>query len=217
MQRLSISLGINILALMLVAAAPCNAQDKPIAPDAIEAKTLKFQNIVASRPGDQRAYLLLGSGFFRGLRFGDPDAFISAWLIAHPTARATPISRMLSTNRRTLKPYEMVYIWVEDGEHNLNQDMVRAGMFLAGNMFDMVDNQAGLDRLLQDPKMAATRASIEKDRAAFPQDRTDRLIGEDAYKAEINRIQAAENEAHAEKLGIWSDAMEAEREAEGFQ
>jgi len=203
--------------MAVVGGARCFAEDTHNAPDAIEAKSLKFQNIVASRPGDQRAYLLLGSGFIRGLRFGDADAFLSAWLTAHPTARATPISRMLSTNRRSLKQFEMVYIWVEDGEHNLNQDMVRVGMFPAGNMYDMVDNLAGLDRLLQDPKLADARAQTEKDRSEFPQDRTDRLIGDDAYKAEIDRILAAENEARAEKLGIWSDAMAADREAEGFQ
>jgi hypothetical protein len=84
-------------------------------------------------------------------------------------------------------------------------------------MYDMVDNARGLDRLLQsDPKLAETRAEIDKERAAAPEDRAVRLIFEDDYKARMLRIEEAEGKAHAEKLGIWSDEMKPDREAEGL-
>lgn len=123
---------------------------------------------------------------------------------------------MFTTNTRTLKTTEIVYIWVEDREDSLNVDMVRAGMFPGGAMHDMVDNLNGLNRLLEDPKLAAVRARVDKERAAAPQDRTERLITEDDYRERIRRIDAAESQARAEKLGIWSDEMETERQSAGY-
>lgn len=196
--------------------AQCNAQDKTDTQNLNEAKYLRFHDIFASRPEDHLIYILLGSGIIRGLRFGNPSAFISDWLAAHPSAGITRISRMVTTNTRTLKTTEMVYIWVEDREHSLNVDMVRVGLFPGAAMYDMVDNLNGLNRLLEDPKLADARAQIEKERAASPQDRTERLITEDDYRERVRRIDAAESQARAEKLGIWSDAMEAERQSEGY-
>jgi hypothetical protein len=79
----------------------------------------------------------------------------------------------------------------------------------------MVDNLKGLDELLKDPKLAATRAQIEKERAEAPQDKTDRLVSEDDYERRMRRIEGAEAQAREEKLG-WSDSMKADREAEGL-
>lgn len=209
-----------VFALMLIGSvfggAQCNAQDKADTQNLNDARSLRFHDILASRPGDQRLYVLLGGGFIRGLRFGDAGAFISDWLAAHPTAGIAPISRRFSTNTRTLKTTEMVYIWVEDREHSLNVDMVRAGLFPGAAMYDMVDNLNGLNRLLEDPQLADVRAQIEKERAAAPQDRTERLVTEDDYRERVRRIDAAESQARAEKLGIWSDAMEEERQLEGY-
>ncbi len=81
----------------------------------------------------------------------------------------------------------------------------------------MVDNARGLDRLLQnDPTLANLKAQIEKERAAAPEDRAERLISEDDYKARMLRVEEAESKARSEKLGIWSDAMKDEREADGL-
>jgi hypothetical protein len=209
-----------VFALMLIGSvfggAQCNAQDNPDTQNLNDARYLRFQNIFASRRGDQRLYILLGGGFIRVLSFGSPGAFISDWLAAHPTATVTPISRRFTTNTITRKTAEMVYIWVEDREHSLNVDMVRAGLFPGDAMYDMVDHLNGLNQLLQDPELADARAQIEKERAAAPQDLTGRLITENDYKERVRRIDEAENQARAEKLGIWSDAMEAERQSEGY-
>ena len=178
-----------------------------------------FENgIMASKANDQRLYVLLGSGFLRATSFGDPKVFVFDWLKLHPKAIVTPISRMLSTNTRTHQVMQLVYVWIEDGNESLNVDLIRAGIFPGGTMYDMVDNQKGLDQLLKkDPSLANARAEIEKERAAAPQDRSERLIPEDDYKKRIARIGEAEQAARAKKQGIWSDAMKQEREADGIQ
>ena len=110
----------------------------------------------------------------------------------------------------------MVYIWVEDGKQSLNEEIVRRGLFPAGVMFDMVDNRKGLDELLKDPKLADTKAQIEKEREEAPQDVSERLMPEADYQSRMRRIEAAEDLARKERVGIWSDAMKEEREAEGY-
>jgi hypothetical protein len=172
---------------------------------------------MAARAGDPRAYVLLGSDFIRALSVGDPGVFVSNWLNAHPQATYTAISTLKSTNTRTHKRFEITYIWIADGASELNVDLVRHGIFAGATMYDMVDNARGLDRLLQnDPRLADTRAQIAKERAAAPNDRSERLIPETDYNARLARIRRAEDSARAEKLGIWSDDMEAERSAEGL-
>jgi hypothetical protein len=195
----------------------CHAQTKAETQSLGDARDFTFHDIFALRPGDHRVYVLLGSGFIRAPQSGDPGAFISDWLAAHPAAKITPISRMFTTNTRSLVTSEIVYIWIEDHEQSLNVDMIRAGIYPGATMYDMVDNEKGLDRLLEeDPKLADARAQIEKERAAAPQDRTERLVADDDYGERIRRIDAAESQARAEKLGIWSDAMKDERESEGL-
>lgn len=174
--------------------------------------------ILASKANDPSAYVLLGSGFLRPLTFGDPKMFVSEWLKRHPKAVVTPISRMVSTNTVSHQIGQIVYIWIEDGSDSLNVDLVRAGVFAGGTMFDMVDNQNGLDQLLKsEPELAGVRADLEKEKAAAPQDRSERLIPAGDYKRRIARIDEAEQAGRAEKVGIWSDGMKYEREAEGVQ
>jgi hypothetical protein len=193
----------------------CDAQ-KPVSQDVTHARDFRFIGVMSVKPGDKRAYVLLGSGFIRSLRFGDPAKFVSGWLAEHPDATVTPVSRMVSTNTKSGERFELVYVWIEEGSRSLNLDLVRAGMFAAGAMRDMVDNQTVLSALLKDPKLADVQAELEKERAASPQDRVDRLMPETDYKERMVRIQEAEKEARAEKLGIWSDGMQAERQLEGY-
>lgn len=77
----------------------------------------------------------------------------------------------------------VVYIWVEDGETSLNVDLVSAGIFPGVVMADMVDNYDGLTEELQKPEFAAVKEQVAKERAEAPQDRPQRLISEDQYKA----------------------------------
>ncbi len=83
-------------------------------------------------------------------------------------------------------------------------------------MADMVDYYHGVTELMKKPELAfARRHNSEKGRAEAPQDRPERLISYDQYQQFAHRIGVAENQARAEKLGIWSDAMK-ERESEGY-
>jgi len=189
----------------------CNADETNIA------KELTFQDIFATRQGDTRAFVLVGGGWFRGIRFGSPSEFISKWLAQHPSATVTPVSRMLMTNTRTKKSSEFVYVWLHDGDASLNVDLVRAGIFLGAAMADMVDNDKGLTELLKNPQLADARAQIKKERTQMPQGRPERLVSEDEYAEQMRRIDAAEAVARKEKLGIWSDAMKADREAQGIR
>lgn len=206
-------------AMIAAASAPSNARVAPSPPVREAATKYHFENgIMASRANDQRLYVLLGSDIFRATSSGDPRVFVSDWLRLHPKAVVTPISRLLSTNTRTHHLMEIVYVWVEDGSVSLNVDLIRYGVFIGGTMYDMVDNEKGLDRLLQsDPKLADAHAEIEKERAAVPQDGSERLIPDDDYKERIARIGDAEKAARAKKQGIWSDAMKEEREADGIR
>jgi hypothetical protein len=109
-----------------------------------------------------------------------------------------------------------MYIWVEDGEMSLNVDLVRAGIFPGAVMADMVDNYNGLTEQLKRPELAFAKTQIEKERAEAPQDRPQRLISEDVYQLFAHRIELAEMQARVKKVGIWSDAMQEERESDGY-
>ena len=200
-------IGTLLMMVSLCASFACNAQD------ASAAKEFTFKEIFATRKGDAREYILLGSGWLRSIQSGSPSQFILGWLAAHPAASVKPISRMYLRHGSE----DLVYIWVEDGEMSLNVDLVRAGIFPGGVMADMVDNYNGLTELLKDPRLASVKEQIEKERAEEPQDKPQRLISEDEYKRFGQRIAAAENQARDEKIGIWSDAMKEERESEGFR
>jgi len=209
------------VSLTLASTSPqaCPAQDMPVAERNGSAATLDFKNdIMAARKGDARLYVLLGSGFVRPTYSGYPRIFVSAWIQSHHGAVFTPISQMITTNTKTHVPLEIVYIWIEQGTDSLNVDLVRNGIFEGSTMLDMVDNEKAFAKLLRsDPKLANERAEMEKERAAAPQDRTYRLVSDDDYRARVARIEEADLYARSHKLGIWSDAMNAERIAEGVR
>ena len=181
------------------------------------AGTLAFKQVLATRVGDRdHVYVLLGGGWLRGLQFGDTDGFVAAWLKEHPHATFRAISRKGVTNTRSKATTEWVYIWVEDDAASLNVDLVRAGYFPAAAMADMVDNDNGLMAMLNDRKLAYAKAQVLKERADNPQDLPRRVVSDEDYARRMDRIVGAEKAARDEKVGIWSEAMRDEREAEGY-
>ncbi len=142
--------------VILCSTFACSAQD------IFSPKELTFQDGFGSRKGDRRIYVLTGGGWIRGIRYGDPDQFVTAWIAQHPLATITSVSKM------PIKADELVYIWIEDQASSLNVDLVRAGIFPGGAMADMVDNDKGLTELLNNPKLADARALVEKERAENP-------------------------------------------------
>lgn len=183
------------------------------------AKELKFTDVWASRQNDSREYVLLGGGWIRGFRSGNPERFASRWLAKHPSATIRQISQMLmNLSPPPKEPTEVVYVWIEDGDAALNVDLVRAGVFPAGAMLDMVDYRRAIDKVHDDTRLApGIKARVEKEREENPNLlRPERLIPDDDYKGRLARVQTAEAEARARKRGVWADSMKEEREADGY-
>jgi hypothetical protein len=191
----------------------CNAQNVRLA------KELTFNNeVFATRPNDALIYVVIGGGWLRGIRSEDPVRFISAWLAKHPTATVKPISRMVFPRGKD-KDEQFEYVWVEDGKASLNVDLVRAGIYPAPAMADMVDFRKQLDEILKQPTMLAEIAQLEKQHPEAPPalslPKPERLISDKDYKQRMQRAEAAADKARKEKLGVWSDSMKEEREALG--
>src|ERR1700675_795337 len=88
--------------IFLSSVLACNAQD------ILSSKGLAFQDGFGSRKGDRRMYVLTGCCWIRGIRFSDPDQFVTKWLAQHPLATMTPVSK------RLMDAEEWVYVWIED-------------------------------------------------------------------------------------------------------
>ena len=171
-----------------------------------------FKDGFGSRKGDPRIYVLTGCCWIRGIRFGDPDRFVTNWIAHHPQATATPVSKM------TLMSDELVFVLVKDGDASLNVDLIRAGIYPGGAMADMVDNDDHLTDVMKKPELAFATKEFEKGRAETPQEhRPKRFISNDHYQRFSQQVIEAEKEARAEKRGVWSDAMREEREADGYR
>jgi hypothetical protein len=87
----------------------CNAQES------FSPSDLTFHEGFGSRKADRRIYVVTGCGWIRGIRFGDPDQFVTNWIAQHPHATATPVSKM------TLMSDELVYVSVKALERNLKR------------------------------------------------------------------------------------------------
>jgi hypothetical protein len=195
----------TLVAMMFLCSAfSCNAQD------IFSPKELKFQGGFGSRKADRRMYVLTGCCWIRGIRFGDPDQFVTEWITQHPLAIITLVSEM------PIMSDEFVYIWIADRDSSLNIDLVRAGIYPAAAMADMLDNEKGLTELLKNPKLADARVIVEKERTQNPQSGPTRLQSEDEYNRHMDEVKTAETEARKQKRGIWSDSMKEERESLGL-
>ena len=137
--------GSLLTTMILCIAFACDARD------IFSPKELAFHDGFGTRKGDRRLYVLTGCCWIRGIRFGDPDRFVTTWLAQHPLATMTPVSK------RPMGPDEWVYVWIEDRVSSLNVDLVRAGIFPGGAMSDMVDNDKFLTEVLKNPKLADAR------------------------------------------------------------
>lgn len=159
-------------AILLFLAGAAHAQE------AFPVSELRFKIIFGSRAHDDAIYCLLGNGFFRTPESGEEDSIVKAFVAAHPLAQVVPVTMTVPT-----PPHKMIYVWVEDGEDNLNITLVREGAFPGPVMLDAVG--AGL--------------------AALVKDKPYRLIADDRYEAFIERVKAAEEAAKRERKGVWSE------------
>jgi endonuclease YncB( thermonuclease family) len=118
-----------------------------------------------------------------------------------------------------VKDEKFEYIWIDDGGASLNVDLVRAGLYPAPAMADMVAFRKQADETLRIPSVVAEIAQLEKQHPgaakASSLPRPERLISDEEYEQLMQRAQAAADQARKEKLGVWSESMREEREALG--
>lgn len=197
--------------LLLICAVDCRAQS-------FLARELKINGIFASRSDNSITYFFLGCGWLRTLSSRDEKTFIEKWLVAHPNAKATPISAMTVARRGQRTRERWVYVWLEDGTEIMNVALIKEGVFPGGVMLDMVEAEQRLMQELNDSTLANVRVQIEKERSSRSVgERPVRLVADKDYADRMKRIAAAEDEARGAKKGIWSDGMKEERDAEGYK
>lgn len=173
------------------------------------AHDLKEDGISASKSGDSTTYCLLGAPTLicEVWRFvpqlSVPEEVLSTWMSAHPNAVAVPISSEERKLRVTEPAKRFTYIWIEDANDSLNLELVRSGIVRADALTDMVEADRQFMSQFNDPRLASTKAQIEKERAQEtpPQ----RLISDGDYAARMRRAQEAEETARRSKKGLWSD------------
>jgi len=177
-------------ALTLAPLVLATARAQNDAEAAFPASQLQFKSVFASRAATRAVYCLLGNGFFRAPSSGDIDALIAAFLAAHPAAQAVPVTVTAQNIGNAKSGVPMIYIWVEDGDVNLNVNLVREGAYPGNVMLDVVQAFGGRIASMKDE---------EKPR---------RLIANDKYQAFIARVAGAQDAAKAEKKGVWSDEFQ---------
>jgi endonuclease YncB( thermonuclease family) len=129
--------------------------------------------------------------------------FVSQWLEKHPNARVMPVSIQDRSILRNTPSIHFAYVWIADENASLNLALVRAGVYRAGALRDMVDSDAQHRKTLDDPRMAGMRAPMERELAEIPP--SQRLISDDDYAEKMLLADAAEQTARREKNGMWRD------------
>lgn len=193
---------VHLIALLLLVQVGSCAR-KPI-----PASDFRFDGIFAPCADDSlTVYCLLGTGFFRTISSGAQDSLISGWLLVHPLATVTPVTSIDMGSGLG----RLVYIWIEDGDNNLNVSLVRSGAFPGGVMTDAVEaaGQAGKSpevQAIEDGYNSAAQPGQEPRRAVNAP--PDRIVSDARYTAFMRRVVSAELAARADRLGIWSEEFQ---------
>jgi WG containing repeat len=131
----------------------------------------------STNPGE--IYSLLGAGFLRAPTSDDIDSIIERWNEAHPNARVVivadygPVFEDQPDSR-------FCWVWLVDGEANLNLELVRQGACEAGTM--------GI------PPLGSTQL----------------LVSESDYDRFRKELPEVERLAKQDGLGIWSSSLAAD-------
>ena len=172
-------------------------------------KEIVFQGSSGYRPGENFEYFLFKRGTLPELRGNDEETVITEWTKRHPLAEVVPVSIFGEKSK-----FPIIYIWAVDGEDSLNLYLVRKGIYPA---LAMLDNSK-FGRLLQASSNAPYFRTIEmQERAGNPTGTLSRrLISESRYTSFVQQLLAAEAEAQAESIGIWSDKFKRLRDKIGL-
>ena len=117
--RLRLLLALLVCTQVLIAAEP------------IPAKSVKWiKHFGASEAAPNTNFCLMARGFFRSTTSPDMPELIAAWLRDHPKATVVQVASFGPITDKE-PDSKMAYVWVIDGEHNLNLELVRQGCFAA--------------------------------------------------------------------------------------
>jgi len=80
----------------------------------------------ASETAPHSSFCLMARGFFRAPTSPQLPEFIATWLKDHPKAVVVPVATFGAVTPAD-PDSKMVYVWVIEGEHNLNLELTRTG------------------------------------------------------------------------------------------
>lgn len=185
---------IRVFLLLVLSTATCFADS------ALTLRQLEFKAWFGQQRlgGSSTMYCLLGAGaLFQTPATDDAEQIIASWIAAHPDAEVTIVDRELASTRDN---FYSSYVWVQDGEDNLNLSLVRQGVVPAGVMAD------GIAYL-------STLPDVDKTDKYFPK----RLVSDVQYEIFFQRAVEAEALAIKERKGIWSDYYRERRRMWGIE
>ena len=177
--------------LLLLSAQLCCADPS------LTLRQLEFKGWFGARRGDPTTvYNLLGCCYLLNTPIADDaEKFAAAWISIHPDAELTIVDRAPMTIGGDVF---QSYVWIQDGDENLNLFLVRQGLVPGGVMQDGV-------------AYLSTLPDIDETTKNFPK----RLISDAQYDAFMKRVIDAEAVAAREHKGIWSD--KALRQEDGYE
>ncbi len=166
------------------------------------ASKIHWEGIFGSLKKDpSTTYCLMGVGFFRAPVSEDINKVINEWMENHPKAYLVPIS-ILQPFKINNPKSKQVYVWVVDGENNLNLYLVRMGCCPAGTMQSITEIDLSIPESDQnDPEIERYNQEISK----LQKDKL--LIEKIEYNEFITKVTEAEEQAKKDKLGIWTEDL----------
>jgi hypothetical protein len=113
-----------IAAIVLIGSKLCL-----LAADPIPASSVKWEGPFGSSEATPKSTLcLMARGFFRMATSAEMPALIAAWLRDHPKAMVVPVASFGPVMDRDPES-KMTFVWIVDGEQNLNLELVHQGCF----------------------------------------------------------------------------------------
>ena len=140
-------------------------------------------------------YSLLGTGYFRAPRSSNSDSLVAAWIESHPKAMVIPVSSQEKTGDNT-SDTNFVYCWVIDESDTLNNYLVKNGCFHGSTMMRPQTYEEMEDWV----KNLYTDSEKRPDVKVF--------VDKNSYNKFLEQVQASEQYARKNQLGIWSEDLE---------
>jgi hypothetical protein len=99
------------------------------AAEPISASSVKWMgHFGASEAAPKTNFCLMARGFFQMPTSPEMPGFIATWLRDHPKAVVVPVASLGPLTDKD-PDSKLAFVWVVDGEHNLNLELVRQGCF----------------------------------------------------------------------------------------